>query len=599
MIISSNLLNNKKTKTAFVCSVGAIFISVSSIVYAVDGLDPTHGSNPYRYLLCDDTGASNVSRWIAACVGFKDGIWRGTSKPCENESPITEENKLERSEAFTKSIDRSCDAFETTWDGWLSPGESMGSNNCWGGSPNYYNGIETYNVSRIRVSSFARNTDGSCNMNAPDGENIVFRRERDRCSGLSCLLGNENNGNQCPALGNPINAGTGNKFQKELDYQSSGQDGLVYRRYYNSMGTGLKNRYGEGWSADYWQRIVPQTSTTVELRRPDGQYILFFKVDDQWQPRSNIVIQLEELFDSQNLRVGWRVILEDDTVEEFVDDGVVGRPISIIRRNGLTTILEYDISVAEGGDDIPTSLDRVTSAFGKTLTFHYDTVNRLVKVIDPAGNKILYEHDNAGNIIRVTHPDDTITIPDDNPSRVYNYENPTYPHLLTGITDENNNRFATWVYDKYGRATSSEHAAGVERVDIVYNANGSTTATDLFGHVQTYHFKKLGAILKITQIDGGPCSTCGGQNQNTTYDANGFVASRTDFNGNVTTFINNARGLEISHTEAAGTPAERTITTEWHPTFRLPTRITEPGKITTFTYDAQGRLLEHKEEVVP
>jgi YD repeat-containing protein len=84
-----------------------------------------------------------------------------------------------------------------------------------------------------------------------------------------------------------------------------------------------------------------------------------------------------------------------------------------------------------------------------------------------------------------------------------------------------------------------------------------------------------------------------------TYDANGFVASRTDFNDIVTTFVNDSRGLQTSRTEAVGTPEERTITTEWHPTFRLPIRITEPGKITTFTYDAQGRLLERKVEAVP
>lgn len=53
--------------------------------------------------------------------------------------------------------------------------------------------------------------------------------------------------------------------------------------------------------------------------------------------------------------------------------------------------------------------------------------------------------------------------------------------------------------------------------------------------------------------------------------------------------------MEVSRTEAFGTAAERTITTTWHPVFRKPTEIVEPGKTTTFTYDALGHLLSRTE----
>jgi len=73
---------------------------------------------------------------------------------------------------------------------------------------------------------------------------------------------------------------------------------------------------------------------------------------------------------------------------------------------------------------------------------------------------------------------------------------------------------------------------------------------------------------------------------------NGNVASRTDWNGNLTTYqYDLARNLETSRTEAAGTPQARTITTAWHPTFRLPATITEPGRETTMSYDPAGNLL--------
>ena len=75
--------------------------------------------------------------------------------------------------------------------------------------------------------------------------------------------------------------------------------------------------------------------------------------------------------------------------------------------------------------------------------------------------------------------------------------------------------------------------------------------------------------------------------------------SRTDWNGNVTTYINNTRGEELSRTEASGTSLARTITTVWHPTFHLPAQITEPSgvegvnRVTTLTYNSvKGTLMQ-------
>ena len=76
-----------------------------------------------------------------------------------------------------------------------------------------------------------------------------------------------------------------------------------------------------------------------------------------------------------------------------------------------------------------------------------------------------------------------------------------------------------------------------------------------------------------------------------TYDTNGFLASRTDYDGNVTTYTHDARGDETSRIEASGTALARTISTSWLSTFHLPTQITEPNRSTAFTYDAHGNLL--------
>ena len=51
------------------------------------------------------------------------------------------------------------------------------------------------------------------------------------------------------------------------------------------------------------------------------------------------------------------------------------------------------------------------------------------------------------------------------------------------------------------------------------------------------------------------------------------------------------RSLEVARTAAAGTLQARTVTTEWHPDWFLPVTVTEPDRITHYTYDAQGRQL--------
>ncbi|PZE10023.1 RHS repeat protein [Pseudomonas sp. 57B-090624] len=176
-------------------------------------------------------------------------------------------------------------------------------------------------------------------------------------------------------------------------------------------------------------------------------------------------------------------------------------------------------------------------------------------------------------------------------TRNYFYDDPRNPNLLTGITDERGIRYATWAYDDQGRAISSEHAGGAERTLVSYNADGSSTVTNALGKRTTYRFQTIQGIRRITAIEGEPSANCPNSNSTFTYDDRGLVKTRTDNKGNVTTFDYNDRGLEVSRTEAYGTPQARTVTTTWHPTLFLPASVTEPDRITTYSYDDQGRPL--------
>lgn len=243
-------------------------------------------------------------------------------------------------------------------------------------------------------------------------------------------------------------------------------------------------------------------------------------------------------------------------------------------------------------------MSTITGPYGRKLSFTYDTNGRINGMTDPAGGVYAYSYDANNNLASVTYPGGG--------TRVYHYELAASPHVLTGISDENGNRFATWGYDAQGRAILSEHAGGANRTQIAYNADGTTSVTDALGTTRTYRFKTVLGVAKSAGLDQPAGAGCGPAASQIDYDANGNVASRTDFNGVKTTYSYDlARNLETSRTEGAGTPAARTVTTTWHATLRLPVQVKvyaggtasgTPLLSTDYSYDAQGNLLTKTEQ---
>ena len=403
--------------------------------------------------------------------------------------------------------------------------------------------------------------------------------------------------------GNPCNVGNGNKHQVEMDYQGTGIYPINFKRYYNSVVADRDNipyrlrsqssqSFGIGWRSNYSAKLLLPSSSKLAIHastsllmllRPNGSIIRY-----DWPILEKIDVDIP----GKLIRINdstWHFINEKQETEEYENSSGLLR--SITSQNGFKQRLIYDLPTAEGGDSSNESLDKVIDHFGRELKI-MNSGRQVDGFIDPDGKEYHLEYSGHPNwnLISITFPDETPNDDTDNPKRLYHYEDTNFLNALTGITDENGNRFATWTYDTQGRAISSEHAGGAERVDIVYNNDGTSTVTDSLGRNQTYHFDIVHGVVKSTQVEGLPCEGCPAQYQAISYDENGYVSSRTDFNGNVTNFIHNARGLQTSRTEAAGTADERTITTQWHPDFRLPIKITAPGQIITMTYDAQSRL---------
>lgn len=373
-----------------------------------------------------------------------------------------------------------------------------------------------------------------------------------------------NGGKSCPRVANPINPAVGNKYEIETDYRGDGTQYFELTRAYNRNFV-YRSSLGNGWMHNYERSLVPLKDGTVAVSRADGKVFIFTPstggyvaqgTDDILRPTSD----------------GWQYFASNDEIDIF---NGAGRLVAVISPQGTAHYLSYD-QPAMGA----IFLTAVGDMFGRTLSFQRSVLGLLNSVTTPGGRVIQYQQlftRNKKNLEGAAYPDGTL--------RRYHYENTKYTHALTGITDEKGIRYATWQYDIKGRAISSIHHGNVDGYQLSYGTD-STVVTDPLGTRRTYGFQTINGRVKNTAISQPAGAGCGAASSNIAYDGNGNVATRTDFNGNVTHYSYDlARNLETQRIEAHGRPEARTVSTQWHGYWRLPNRIAEPRKITTYVYN--------------
>jgi len=397
--------------------------------------------------------------------------------------------------------------------------------------------------------------------------------------------------------GNPVSIGTGNKFQQETDIFPSAIGTLSFVRYYNSFQTGSRE-LGLQWRHSYDRSVNIDTSTThppLWVERPDGKAYKFSKptFGTLWLSDADVSDRLYQLLDANNNGVGWRYVTTNDEAEIY---DASGKLQSITARNGVVQTLLYSSAATTG---VPKAglLMQVSDSLGRALAFTYDQQARISQVTDVSGQIYQYQYDAGGNLAAVTYPDGK--------QRAYAYNEAVYtqntnlPWALTGIIDENGTRYATFSYDAMGRAIATSHAGGVDNYQFSYS-NGypfTTVVTDPLGTQRTFAYSMSNNTFRNTSLSQS-CSSCGSSTASAiTYDANGNYGAVTDFRSTTINYVFDlTRNLETSRIEAFGTPQQRTIQTQWNAIWRLPAQIIEPAaggtKITTFTYDANGNLIQ-------
>jgi RHS repeat-associated protein len=358
--------------------------------------------------------------------------------------------------------------------------------------------------------------------------------------------------------GNPCDPATGNKYQQETDFSST-KTGLSFIRHYNSGSSDSDNDLGHGWTHQWAAKLVIETGK-IKVQQADGRGETFTDNNGLWQGDSDTHLALTQ--DA----TGFTLVTDRGVTERY---DLNGRILSQTTAVGLQTTYGYNSN---------NQVDTVTGPFGHTLGFSYDANNRIATMIDPDTKVTQYQYDSAGNLVKVIYPDTQF--------KLYHYENINLPNALTGISDENGDRFATFAYAADGKAISTEHAmtnngSPQEHFGLSYDSATQTTVTDAAGTVEVMTFaenlntKKL--ISRINQTDNKGLIR--------TYDAQNNVTSNTDAEGAITLYGYNASNQLTSITEASGKAEERTTQMAYlSPDLDLPTQISKPSVVASQSF---------------
>jgi RHS repeat-associated protein len=418
-------------------------------------------------------------------------------------------------------------------------------------------------------------------------------------------------------VGNPVAISTGAKVQSETDLAGAASDTLVIRRTYRALANWIKSTSGgNNWSFSFdrsfrlFEKASDDRPTLIAGTQGDGAYFRFdwSAASQKYISKYDKVATLEALDASYD---DW--LLTQDGQADRYQKRVVGDTetfvlVSSQRLTGSLQTYTY----------IPNTflIQDITDERGRKLELSWGANNQVASITSPEGS-VHYSYDSPwGNYSSFGQMSRLISVSYFDKSgasattKQYHYEDLNNPFLLTGVTDENGNRYATYAYDNSGRTVLSEHADGANRYSFAYPDSSNRIITDPLGAQRTLGLRYINntGLIKSASQPGG--SGCAGGSQDITHDSRGNIVSQVDFNGNRTCYQRDTRGLQTvevsgllnsdtcptSDTAPLGNAGARRVSTRWHPDFPLRTAVAEANRITTYLYngqrDAAGKLAE-------
>jgi len=262
----------------------------------------------------------------------------------------------------------------------------------------------------------------------------------------------------------------------------------------------------------------------------------------------------------------------------FLVGGPVYRLTSIADRNNNVILLTYTSG----------NLTSITDTYGRSLTFAYNSQNKLVSVTDPLLRTTTLLYDSPGRqLLRITDPENKFI--------QYTYN---FLYQITGKTDKDGRAFS-YAYDENRLPVAIVDGLGTFLFHLTNDQNWATDSNALALNQQRVYLPAT-----TTQIDGR------GNAWQPSYDQNGYITKTIAPDGATTTYAYDAATLMVSSTTDANnhttsyqydalgnltkmTDALSHVTTyTYEPVFNQMTSMTDPnGRTTTYEYDSRGNRI--------
>ncbi|CAJ3476360.1 RHS repeat-associated core domain protein [Burkholderia pseudomallei] len=386
--------------------------------------------------------------------------------------------------------------------------------------------------------------------------------------------------------GAPIDLQTGILFHEWNDFAIHDVMPLTLTRAYTSadpnshaFGVGGNANFGVHlWSAgNLWTSGGSNPNTTISVVLPCGEGIAYNQIsgNDTW-PLTGAVWEhtgtksafygstIQFLLDNTPLGAHWLLTMKDGTQYAFTRH--VPNSLSWIQdRYGNQIQFNYN-----GG-----LIQQMVSPSGRSITFNYDSSNRITSATDSSGRTISYAYNSAGSLDTVTYPDQT--------TEHYTYDS---SNRMQTMQDRRGHVWVTNQYDANGRVTKQTYA-DTTFYQFVYTTDSNnnvtaTTVTDPNGNQEQVAFDS---------VSGYPSSDTRGYGtslaQTTTFnrEPSGLVDSVTDALNRTTAYTHDALGNVTRITRLSGTSGAVTTNFTYTSDYNQLASVTDPlGHTTNFSY---------------
>jgi RHS repeat-associated protein len=233
----------------------------------------------------------------------------------------------------------------------------------------------------------------------------------------------------------------------------------------------------------------------------------------------------------------------------------------------------------------------LTEPDGNTTNYSYDALNRVVTMVNAAGDTTMTAYDPVGNVHSTTAPNLNVTTNTyDALNRLVQrtdsqalVQTTAYDPVgnITSQRDGNNNG-PSYAYDGVNRITSMTDSLGKPTSYVYDNVGNLLNVTDRNNHLTSYTYDAINR--RITLTDAQPATT------RFQYDNVGNLLKLTDANGHATSYTYDALNRRLSETYPDLT--HNTVSYTYDAVGNRISRTDQKGQITTYAYSDLYFLLQ-------